>query len=253
MKKTKIKLASSLAVLTLFFCFYPNFAAAKAVDSDADGISDEKETSFFHTDPKNPDTDGDGINDWQEIQDGSSPRHAGNVRLSSLDSDNDGLIDSWEIRIGTDLLNPDSDNDGYSDWTEVKNSYNPNNQNRVKIEKLIKVSIADQKLAYYFGKTKLDEFKISSGVRGMETPQGEFSILDKVPSKNYGGYGYNFYYPDTKWNLHFTTKKYRYYIHGAYWHDKFGQPMSHGCVNVAYKDMEKLYTFAQVGTKLLIN
>jgi len=77
-------------------------------------------------------------------------------------------------------------------------------------------------------------------------------ILDKVPSKNYGGTGYNFHYPNTKWNLHFTTTKYRYYIHGAYWHDNFGHPMSHGCVNVSYENMEQLYEWADLETKLQI-
>jgi len=239
--------------MTFFLFFTPSNVFAAAIDSDQDGISNEKEINFFHTDPDKADTDGDGINDWAEIQDGSSPRHFGNVRLSSLDSDEDGIIDSWEIRIKTDLLNPDSDNDGFKDGLEFFNGYDPKSKEKVKIQKLINVSIKDQNLAYYFGNAKLDEFLISGGVKSMPTPLGEFEILDKVPSKDYGGWGYNFSYPGTKWNLHFTTKYYRYYIHGAYWHDNFGKPMSHGCVNVAYADMEKLYHFAEVGTKVLIN
>jgi lipoprotein-anchoring transpeptidase ErfK/SrfK len=53
--------------------------------------------------------------------------------------------------------------------------------------------------------------------------------------------------------MHFTTRYYRYWIHGAYWHDNFGQPMSHGCVNVDYENMEPLYDWSQVGTKVIIN
>ena len=87
----------------------------------------------------------------------------------------------------------------------------------------------------------------------MPTPTGDFEILAKVPIKNYGGSGFNFSYPDTKWNLHFTTRYWRYYIHGAYWHDNFGQPMSHGCVNVSYENMEPLYWWAEVGTKVKID
>ena len=97
------------------------------------------------------------------------------------------------------------------------------------------------------------DFPISSGIATMPTPKGEFKILDKLQVKDYGGRGYNFSYPDTKWNLHFATGKYRYYIHGAYWHNKFGKPMSHGCVNVSYDNMEPLYWFAQVNTKVIIN
>jgi hypothetical protein len=43
-----------------------------------------------------------------------------------------------------------------------------------------------------------------------------------------------------------------FYIHGAFWHDNFGQPMSGGCVNVAYENMEPLYNWADEQTKLII-
>ena len=96
----------------------------------------------------------------------------------------------------------------------------------------------------------LASFLISSGLSYTPTPVGEFTILDKVPVKHYGGVG--FHYPDTKWNLHFTTQKLRYYIHGAYWHSNFGQPMSHGCINVDYKNMGPLYEWTQIGTKFIV-
>jgi len=86
----------------------------------------------------------------------------------------------------------------------------------------------------------------------MDTPPGEFEILGKEDSKRYGGPGYDFDYPDTKWNLHFHTDQYRFYIHGAYWHDNFGHPMSHGCVNISYDNMEPLYWFTNIGTKVII-
>ena len=85
----------------------------------------------------------------------------------------------------------------------------------------------------------------------MNTPEGEFKILDKVPVKHYGGGDFD--YPNTKWNLHFTTDYWRYYIHGAYWHDNFGQQMSHGCVNVDYEHMEPLYWWTQYDTKVIID
>ena len=36
------------------------------------------------------------------------------------------------------------------------------------------------------------------------------------------------------------------------WHHNFGRPMSHGCVNVSYEDMEKLYNWAEEGTRIII-
>ena len=43
----------------------------------------------------------------------------------NLDSDNDGLTDVEELRIGTDPHNPDTDGDGYLDGDEVKNGFDP--------------------------------------------------------------------------------------------------------------------------------
>ncbi len=42
-----------------------------------------------------------------------------------IDSDNDGLPDDVEARIGTDPHNPDTDGDGYGDGLEVERGYNP--------------------------------------------------------------------------------------------------------------------------------
>ena len=43
------------------------------------------------------------------------------------DSDEDGLTDEEEIRLGTDILNPDTDGDGFLDGIEVKRNFNPLN------------------------------------------------------------------------------------------------------------------------------
>jgi len=43
-----------------------------------------------------------------------------------------------------------------------------------------------------------------------------------------------------------------YGIHGAYWHNNFGNPMSHGCVNMQLGDAEALYNWADVGTRVII-
>lgn len=244
-----------LVLLTAIFIFGPKFALAQAVESvdgDQDGLSDFDEVYIYHTDLDIPDTDGDTYLDGEEAASGYSPRHADKLKLVDVDSDNDGLNDGWELSLGTDLLNPDTDNDTYLDGEEVMAGYNPLSGQPEKAGKLIEVNLVEQKLAYYFNNIKLEEFAISGGVSSMPTPTGNFTVLDKVASKNYGGSGFSFYYPDTKWNLHFTTGKWRYYIHGAYWHNNFGRPMSHGCVNVAYENMERLYNWAQVGTTVEI-
>lgn len=174
------------------------------------------------------------------------------AQLAPTDSDNDGLSDSEETNIyHTNPQLPDTDGDGYSDGDEVKYNYDPNNNFEDKLEKKIVVALADQSLSYRLGDYIVGSFKISSGLPKTPTPTGEFEILAKKPLVNYKGIDYN--YKNTRWNLLFKKgSSLNYYIHGAYWHDKFGQPMSHGCINVSYKNVEPLYNWVDVGTKVII-
>lgn len=177
---------------------------------------------------------------------------ARNVYAEEMDTDQDGLSDNEETNIfRTDKLKKDTDGDGYEDGVEIQNNYDPKKSFDDKIQKVIVVSIRDQLLEYYLGPYQIGQFKISSGKKGYDTPRGDFEILVKKPAVNYRGRDYN--YPNTKWNLLFKfNSKGNYYIHGAYWHDNFGQVMSHGCVNAPYSEMEKLYNWAEKGTKLEI-
>ncbi len=88
------------------------------VDSDGDGVPDDVEVENG-TDPADPDTDDDGLDDGQEADFGTDPLDA--------DSDEDGVQDGAELSPGADsdgdstpnALDPDSDNDGLFDGTEL--------------------------------------------------------------------------------------------------------------------------------------
>ncbi len=80
-------------------------------DQDNDGLSDQTE-ALLHTDPANPDTDGDGIGDLEEV---------GTNINSPLDTDLDGIIDALD-----NSNDSDADNDGLSDALEKKLGSNPN-------------------------------------------------------------------------------------------------------------------------------
>ncbi|MEA3398327.1 MAG: hypothetical protein U9R06_01125 [Patescibacteria group bacterium] len=65
------------------------------------------------------DTDEDGLSDSEEMQLGTN--------VNDADTDNDGLFDLEEVKTyKTDPLNPDTDGDGFLDGAEVKDGYNPN-------------------------------------------------------------------------------------------------------------------------------
>jgi hypothetical protein len=64
------------------------------------------------------DSDQDGLSDEEELRLGTDPYN--------VDTDNDGLFDYEEVKVyGTDPLNPDTDGDGYTDGEEVKSGFNP--------------------------------------------------------------------------------------------------------------------------------
>lgn len=235
--------------LALFLLPTSAHAIDTAADTDADGLTDNEEITRYFTNPQNADTDGDGFPDGIEIANGFSP-HAGNrKKLLEVDSDNDGLSDSLEIILGTNLTKGDTDDDGIDDKKEVFTGFNPliGNNNR-EVRRHAEVDLNTQKLHYFMNGIELGSFGVSSGKLQTPTPKGEFKVLRKVPVVHYIGPGYDL--PNTKWNLEF---KRTYYLHGAYWHKQFGiRPMSHGCVNIAYKDVEKLYQFLDVGDKVFV-
>lgn len=196
----------------------------RLMDTDNDGLSNFEEINTYRTDPYLSDTDADGLSDLSEI-----------------------------TTFRTDPLNPDTDSDSYKDGQEIANDYDPTKPAPGdKFPKRIEVSIKEQVLRYFIGTKEVGNFKISTGLKGHPTPTGEFEIQKKLPKVTYKGPDY--YYPNTKWNLLFKYHKGgNYYIHGAYWHNSFGRPRSHGCVNVSYANMEVLYNWADEGTKVIIN
>lgn len=176
------------------------------------------------------------------------------TQTPELDSDQDGLSDSAEANIFfTDPFFPDTDGDGYLDGLEVFYKFDPNTKAPGdRLEKSIIVSISSQELSYLLGRYVVGKIKVSTGTKRYPTPKGEYKILKKMPVHLYKGS--NYYYPNTRWNMQFLpSSKGSFYIHGAYWHNKFGTPMSHGCVNVSYTDMENLYNWTDIGTKVIIN
>ncbi len=214
------------------------------VDTDGDGLSDQDEISRYHTNLNNPDTDGDGYTDGDEIRHGYSPLRTGE-RLAMVDADNDGLSDELELKLGTNLLKKDSDSDGVTDRDEVYSGRNPVSASSTTstVKRFVQVDLNRQQLTYFFNGIKLGTMPVATGKPQTPTPPGSFKVIRKLPVHRYVGADYDL--PNTKWNLEFKRS---FYIHGAYWHNQFGiRTMSHGCVNMAYRDVEKLYAFLQVG------
>jgi hypothetical protein len=93
-------------------------------DTDNDGLSDDAENNTYGTNPNISDTDGDGLIDGVEVQNGSDPLDP--LDPPPVDPDGDGLTSDDETNIhGTDPNLFDTDADGYSDGDEVANGTDP--------------------------------------------------------------------------------------------------------------------------------
>lgn len=115
-------------------------------------------------------------------------------------------------------------------------------------EKHIEVDLAKQRVYAFEGTTKVYEFPTSTGKWG-RTPTGEFRIWVKMKSVLMaGGSGADAYYlPNVPYTMFFSNNEIAasrgYSLHGTYWHDNFGHPMSHGCVNLRTEDAKTLFNW----------
>lgn len=116
-------------------------------------------------------------------------------------------------------------------------------------QKIIYVDLTTQHVYAYEGKKQVYSFLISSGLWG-PTPTGNFKIWVKLRSTTMtGGEGADYYnLPNVQYTMFFyndeVSKSRGYSLHAAYWHNNFGHPMSHGCVNMRLVDAKLLYEWA---------
>jgi len=107
----------------------------------------------------------------------------------------------------------------------------------------VDINLSEQTLYAFNGCTLVNQFLISGGKSGTPTPTGEFHVYSKDRVTRMSGPGYDL--PGVEWVSWFTGD---YSIHGTYWHNNFGHPMSHGCVNASNGDAEWLYGWDDIGT-----
>lgn len=112
----------------------------------------------------------------------------------------------------------------------------------------IDVDLSEQTVRAYEGNTVVRSMVVSTGLARYPTPPGRFRIYAKYPSITMSGPGY--YLTGVPHSMFFYRG---YALHGTYWHNNFGQPMSHGCVNLTQADAAWLYSWAAVGTEVVVH
>lgn len=123
--------------------------------------------------------------------------------------------------------------------------------------KRIEVNLTTQILTAYEYDQIVFQTNISSGIPNgrprpnvisTKTPNGEFSVLEKYPSKHMGNGNLfanidDYELPGVPWTSFFTESGVAF--HGTYWHDNFGTPMSHGCINMRIEEAQWVFRWVR--------
>jgi hypothetical protein len=111
-------------------------------------------------------------------------------------------------------------------------------------DRWVHVTLSTQVLVAYEGDTPVFATLVSTGKEGHESPTGIFQIQSKHVSTTMddaaspdGAYSIE----DVPWTMYFEGN---FALHGAFWHNSFGQVRSHGCVNLAPADARWLFSWS---------
>ena len=145
-----------------------------------------------------------------------------------------------------------------SDYLKEVDSYTEklkSEKNIAKSTKKIVVKLREQRLYAYDDGSVFMDVPISSGLDDLPTPIGTFNIFSKTPSRYMQGplpgvSDQEYDLPGVPWTMYFTHSGAA--IHGAYWHNNFGEQWSHGCINLIPADAEILYAWADAGTEVTV-
>jgi LysM repeat protein len=114
------------------------------------------------------------------------------------------------------------------------------------VGKQVVVDLSDQQVYAYDNGVLVRTVVVSTGLPATPTVLGDYKVYVKYESQTMSGPGY--YLTGVPWIMYFYEG---YSLHGTYWHNNFGQPMSHGCVNMPTPEAEWFYqNFVDVGTDI---
>jgi len=121
--------------------------------------------------------------------------------------------------------------------------------------KYIDINLTYQVMVIFENGQALDSYRISSGKKGMETPEGQFKIENKTPrawSKKYALFMPNWMaiLPSGEIGIHELPVWPGGYQEGA---SHLGIPVSHGCVRLGPEPAKRVYQWAEIGTPVVVH
>lgn len=149
------------------------------------------------------------------------------------------------VEAGAELLIPGGSVLANADYSFVSAPAAP--PARIGVGKEIIVDLSDQRTYAYEDGKLVRNVLSSTGLPGSPTVRGAYKVQRKYVAQTMTGPGY--YLPDVPYIMYFYAG---YALHGTYWHNNFGQPMSHGCVNLPTPEAEWFYNWTEVGTPVYV-
>jgi LysM repeat protein len=118
--------------------------------------------------------------------------------------------------------------------------------------KWIDVDLTRQRITAYEGQRAVYSAIVSTGLPRTPTVVGTYKIYAKFVATDMRGgshaAGDYYHLRDVPYTMYFHGS---YGIHGTYWHNNFGQPMSRGCVNLRTSDARWFFNWAPIGTPVV--
>lgn len=114
-------------------------------------------------------------------------------------------------------------------------------------QRWIEINLSSQRLTAWEGRTPVYTILISTGKADTPTKTGVFAIQSRYRYARMRGADYDV--ADVPYTMYYYGS---YAIHGAYWHRRFGTPVSHGCTNVAVNHARWLFNWSSIGTPVIV-
>ncbi len=135
----------------------------------------------------------------------------------------------------------------YGGWVGVAR-YKPRPSSIRPNERWVGVCLKEQTAVAYEGDEPVFAALVATGLPQTPTVQGIFRTwLRRKWGKMSGGApgtAWYYYLEDVTWTMYFYQG---YALHTAYWHDAFGRPRSHGCVNMSPYDAWWIFQWSAEG------
>ena len=116
-------------------------------------------------------------------------------------------------------------------------------------EPWLDVDLRTQTLVAYVGDRPVFATLVATGVgaegTAFATPKGILRVRAKLRAATMDNLEHTGVLPYSYEEVPFTQYIGRVALHGAFWHDQFGIPRSHGCINLSLADAERLFAFTQ--------